>query len=460
MEKKPELLENITMATFTPRAFRDRYPYIIRNKETGEIKIGTFIPFGDDTDRTRIRFTCFEENLEDSIVAIEIPDVDKYEFMKATVNNIKEVIYNMNDTKEESTSDEISDAESFILNRFRNSIRRNYGPQNIAYAINEHNDESKNDKNIDTIIDPDKMSRLVHNLSKFGCSLIDSVGKDNPYGSNVNSLAKCLGTVLTRTIDYNKKETIVSDNTNLDDINKLFRNPGDEISDFVSIKRFYYKRTYVKNETEDTDTISILIPNPLFMNLPYDMIKALGYKVHPMFIDKIGNVRNEICIGKTITKLGEKDLSESITMYMASGLQMLYFIEHGLKRTSPDFHGIRALYGRYFVKISDAYFDEDNYLIIDDKNTYIKACAESGFITRFKQFEDFRGALFIPENCDENNEDLCDSYYYHPFEDEDNILLLGGWYGGSYAGPFFWNYYRASSSHATADVGARLWYYM
>ncbi len=429
MKKKPELLENITMATFTPRAFRDRYPYIIRNKETGEIKIGTFIPFGDDTDRTRIRFTCFEENLEDSIVAIEIPDVDKYEFMKATVNNIKEVIYNMNDTKDESTS-------------------------------NNKSDESKSDKNIDTDIDPDKMSRLVHNLSKFGCSLIDSVGKDNPYGSNVNSLAKCLGTVLTRTIDYNKKETIVSDNTNLDDINKLFSDPGDEISDYVSIKRFYYKRTYVKNDKEDTDTISILIPNQLCMILPDDIeIEELGYRVHPMFIDKIGNVRDEIYIGKTITKLGEKDLSESITMYMASGLQMLYFIEHGLKRTSPDFHGIRALYGIPFVKISDAYFDKDNYLIIGDKNTYIKACAKSGFITRFKQYNDFRGSLFIPEMCNENDEELCDSYYYHPFEDEDNVLLLGGWNGGSDTGTFFWNC-NITSSYVAADVGARLWYYM
>lgn len=460
MEKKPELLENITTAIFTPLAFMDKYPYIIRNKETGEIRIGTYIFVDDGRDKTELRFKFFKDNLDEgtTMCRIKISNVDKFEFMKATADNMKEVIYNMNDTKEESTSNNKFEEEKLDQNDCHNKMRRKYDPQNISSVINKHNDESKSDKNIDTGIDPDKMSRLVDNLSKLGCGLINSVGKDDADGSNINSLAKRFGTVLTRTIDYNKKETIVSDNTNLDDINKLFGDPGDKISDYVSIKQFYYKRTYVKNETEDTDVISILIPHPLFMNLPYEMIKALGYKIHPMFIDKDGNVRDEIYIGKTITKLGEKDLSESITMYMASGLQMLYFIEHGLKRASTDFHGIRALYGRYFVKISDAYFDEDNYLVIRGKDTYIKAYDERGFVTRFKQYDDFRSCLFIPEMCNENDKELCDSYYCHPFKDEDNILLLGGWYGSSNAGAFCWACH--TSSGASADVGARLWYYM
>lgn len=425
MEIDYKNISDEVVSKFNAEEFISDYPYIIKNKETGETIIGTLCE--GNYEYFSLTFNIFNEVGEISEFSINVNDANKYEFMKPITHEnrfMKDPI----EEKDESTS-------------------------------NNKSDESKSDKNIDDGIDPDTMSRLMDYLSKLGCSLIDSVGKDDPDGSNVNSLAKRLGTVLTRMIDYNKKETIVSDNTNLDDINKLFRDPGDEISDFVSIKRFYYKRTYVKNETEDTDTISILIPHPLFMNLPYEMIKSLGYKVHPMFIDKIGNVRDEIYIRKTITKLGEKDLSESITMYMASGLQMLYFIEHGLKRTSPDFHGIRALYGIPFVKISDAYFDKDNYLIIGDKNTYIKACAKSDFITRFKQYNDFRGSLFIPEMCNENDEELCDSYYYHPFEDEDNVLLLGGWNGGFDTGTFSWNC-NITSSYVAADIGARLWYYM
>lgn len=423
MEIDYKNISDEVVSKFNAEEFISDYPYIIKNKETGKTIIGTLCE--GNYEYFSLTFNIFNDAGEMSEFSINVNEANKYEFMKPIMKDSIE--------ETENVPDEISDEEK---------------------------DESKSDKNINSGIDPDKMSRLVDNLSKFGCRLIDSVGKDNPYGSNVNSLAKCLGTVLTRTIDYNKKETIVSDNTNLDDINKLFRDPADKISDYVSIKRFYYKRTYVKNDKEDTDTISILIPNQLFMNLPYEMINALGYKVHPMFIDKDGDVRDEIYIGKTITKLGEKDLSESITMYMASGLQMLYFIEHGLKRTSYVFHGIRALYGRYLVKISDAYFDKDNCLIIGDKNTHVKAHDERGFVTRFKQYNDFRSCLFIPENCDENDEKLCDSYYCHPFEGENNSLLLGGrWTYGSIAGAFDWNCVNTSSS-ACASIGARLWYYM
>lgn len=429
MEIKHKTISDEVVSKFNAEEFVSDYPYIIKNRETGETIIGTLCE--GNYEYFSLTFNIFNEAGEMSEFSINVNEANKYEFMKPiTCENLL-----MKDSLEETEDvpDEISDEEK---------------------------DESKSDKNIDSGIDPDKMSRLVDNLSKLGCSLIDSVDKDDPDGSNVNSLAKRFGTVLTRTIDYNKKETVISDNTNLDDINKLFGALGDEISDYVSIKRFYYKRTYVKNETEDTDTISILIPHPLFMNLPYEMIKSLGYKVHPMFIDKDGYVRDEIYIGKTITKLGEKDLSDSITMYMASGLQMLYFIERGLKRTSPDFHGIRALYGGYTVKISDAYFDKDNCLIIGGRNTHVKAHDERGFVTRFKQYNDFRSCLFIPENCDENDEKLCDSYYCYPFKDENDSLLLGGrWAGRSNVGAFYWHCHN-TSSYASANIGARLWYYM
>ena len=172
MEIKYKAISNETVSKFNAEEFVSDYPYVIKNKETGETIIGTLCE--GNYEYFSLTFNIFNEAGEMSEFSINVNEANKYEFMKPiTCENLF-----MKDSIEEKENvpDEIS---------------------------NEEKDESTSDNKSD--------------------------------GSNVNSMAKRFGTVLTRTIDYNKKETVVSDNTNLDDINKLFGDPGDKISDYVSI---------------------------------------------------------------------------------------------------------------------------------------------------------------------------------------------------------------------------------
>lgn len=223
--------------------------------------------------------------------------------------------------------------------------------------------------------------------------------------------------------------------------------------------RNHIEERYVTNEENDiTELFSVISISSILIHqfayrvsyiddgniVRYEIISSLnsevpeGFKVHPMFWDSKGNkFKRNVCISKNVEHFGQTDLSMSWTIQIASGLQMLYFIEHGLNSIPCDeYHGIHA-----FIKptnyqyISNAKVDVSDGLIIDDKETHISLPSASGFIWSFYQDVTHNyDWLFIPyaivDSIVAHSERFCDSYYMSPPQPRANQE-----YQLSYGGP-------------------------
>lgn len=107
MEIKHKTISDEVVSKFNAEEFVSDYPYIIKNKETGETIIGTLCE--GNYEYFSLTFNIFNEAGEMSEFSINVNEANKYEFMKPiTCENLL-----MKDPIEETENvpDEISDEE-------------------------------------------------------------------------------------------------------------------------------------------------------------------------------------------------------------------------------------------------------------------------------------------------------------------------------------------------------------
>ena len=263
---------------------------------------------------------------------------------------------------------------------------------------------------------------------------IDLNASDNDEPEELSDEDKEEPKIYTRSIVYydtrnHIKERYVTNEEN--DLSELFisKSYGQ-----ILIKQFAYKVSYIDDGN--------VVKYEIWPSRVWDDESKIpeGFRVHPMFWDsKTNRFIYNVCISKNVEWLGADDLSVSWTIQIASGLQMLYFIEHGLN-SYPDtsYHGIED-----FIKptkyqyISNAKVDVFNTLVIDDEGTHISLPSTSGFVWSFYQDMTHKyDWLFIPYAIVDDNvarlERFCDSYYMSP-----PPLRANQEYQLSYGGPHY-----------------------
>lgn len=224
--------------------------------------------------------------------------------------------------------------------------------------------------------------------------------------------AKPNGPIYTRSIVYHDTRNSIDE--------RYVTNEENDITELFSVKslssilihQFAYRVSYI----DDGNIVKYEIIPSLNSEVPE------GFKVHPMFWDSKGNkFKRNVCISKNVDHFGQTDLSISWTIQIASGLQMLYFIEHGLNsRPNTSYHEIKD-----FIKpskyqyISNVKVDTFDALVIDEEETHISLPSASGFVWSFYQDETHKyDWLFIPYAVVDSNvahsERFCDSYYMSP----------------------------------------------
>lgn len=241
--------------------------------------------------------------------------------------------------------------------------------------------------------------------------------------------AKPNGPIYTRSIVYHDtrnhiEERYVTNEEN--DLTELFISRS---YDSILIKQFAYKVSYI----DDGNIVKYeIIPSRVWEE---DKSKIPeGFRVHPMFWDnKANKFKYNVCISKNVEHLEADDLSISWTIQIASGLQMLYFIEYGLNsRPYASYHGIEDFINpKKYQYISNAKVDTFGTLVIDEEGTYISLPSASGFIWSFYQDTTHKyDWLFIPYAIVDVNvahfERFCDSYYVSPRENQECQLSYGG----------------------------------
>ena len=237
--------------------------------------------------------------------------------------------------------------------------------------------------------------------------------------------------IYTRSIVYHDTRNNINERyvtTEENDLSEFFCF-GCESDDSILIKQFAYKVSYIDKGN--------IVKYEIFSSLAIDENSKVpeGFRVHPMFWDKENNkFKYNIRISKNVEHFGQTDLSMSWTIQIASGLQMLYFIEHGLNSIThcDGYHGIHS-----FIKpanyqyISNAKVDVSGALVIDDEETHILLPTASGFVYSFYQDVSHNyDWLFIPYAIVDSNighsERFCDSYYVSPRENQKCQLSYGG----------------------------------
>ena len=275
---------------------------------------------------------------------------------------------------------------------------------------------------------------------------IDLNASDNEEVEELSDEEKEEPKIYTRSIVYHDtrnriEERYVTNEEN--DLSELFISNS---YDSILIKQFAYKVSYI----DDGNIVKYeIIPSRVWddkSKIPE------GFRVHPMFWDsKANKFKYNVCISKNVEWLGADDLSISWTIQIASGLQMLYFIEHGLNSCSgTSYHGIED-----FIKptkyqyISNAKVDTFA-LVIDDEETYISLPSTSGFVWSFYQDKTHKyDWLFIPYVIVDDKvarlEHFCDSYYMSP-----PPMRANQEYQLSYGGP----HYKGCNSYGPFTITA------
>lgn len=243
------------------------------------------------------------------------------------------------------------------------------------------------------------------------------------------------GPIYTRSIVYhdtrnNIDERYVTNEKN--DLSEILFYERSKSDDSILIRQFAYKVSYI----DDGNIVKYEIIPSLVINGRSNLPE--GFRVHPMFWDKENDkFKYNILISKNVAHFGQTDLSMSWTIQIASGLQMLYFIEHGLNSIPCDeYHGIHTfIKPKNYQYISNAKVDVSNGLVIDDEETHISLPSTSGFVWSFYQDVTHKyDWLFIPyvitDSIVAHSERFCDSYYMSPPQPRANQE-----YQLSYGGP-------------------------
>lgn len=276
---------------------------------------------------------------------------------------------------------------------------------------------------------------------------IDLNASDNEEVEELDDKAKEAPKIYTRSICYHDKRNHIEERyvTNEEnDLSELFISKS---NDTILVKQFAYKVSYIDEGN--------IVKYEVWPFRVWDDESKIpeGFRVHPMFWDNKANrfVYN-ICISKNVEWVGANDLSVSWTIQIASGLQMLYFIEYGLNsRPDTSYHGIKDFINpTKYQYVSNAKIDTFNALVIDDEETHILLPSTSGFIWSFYQDKTHKyDWLFIPYVIVDDNvarlERFCDSYYMSPPPPRANQE-----YQLSYGGP----HYKDCKSYGPFTIAA------
>jgi hypothetical protein len=275
-------------------------------------------------------------------------------------------------------------------------------------------------------------------ISMFGiCQGMYTIEKPLPFDLNAsdNEEVKELDDeekeepkIYTRSIVYHDTRNNINERyvtTEENDLSELFISKS---NNSILIRQFAYKVSYI----DDGNIVKYeIIPSRAF-----DETSKIpeGFKVHPMFWNRKANrFIYSVCISKNVEIPGANDLSMSWTIQIASGLQMLYFIEYGLNsRPYASYHGIEDFINpTKYQYISNAKVDIFGALVIDEVETHISLPSTSGFVWSFYQDTTHKyDWLFIPYAIVDNNvahlERFCNSYYVSPRENQECQLSYGG----------------------------------
>ena len=198
-----------------------------------------------------------------------------------------------------------------------------------------------------------------------------------------------------------------------------------ELTHMTKINQFLYKVDRIITPDEDYVTYSILYPISESDKREY---MEKGWRIHPMFNNKKSACyENSVFLMKkhVIDADFDIDKSDSITIEILSGLQLLYLIEYGLNekdnKTPGKYAGIEYVNGA--IVISNAYANTHNELIIND-DVAVKLNDTTGYITRFKYWNDEFDWLFFPEETF-RLPSICDSTYTGPTKNMKNLIKWG-----------------------------------
>ena len=341
-------------------------PYVLENKINKERTIVTL----KTIDSHGLAFVAWDAYPCKTII-LSAADVGKYDIYKADLKDGAWLIF-----KDDSVSASISPDIS------------NVTMQKIREIVNSGEDALLN-QSFDNVI---KIP-----INETNCALTGSI-------------------VCYRKIDYKNQKTDEC-------VTKCIEYFYTERAHMTKINQFLYKVNRVKTPEEDYVTYSILYPVSESDKREY-MDK--GWKIHPMF-----NNKKSACYENSVVLMGKHvidanfDESDSITIEILSGLQLLYLIEYGLNekdnKTPGKYAGIEYVNGQ--IVISNAYTNTTNELIIDDDVT-VKINDVTGYISRFKYWDEEYDWLLFPEETSKEPT-ICDTSYIGPSKTIINKIKWG-----------------------------------
>jgi hypothetical protein len=155
-----------------------------------------------------------------------------------------------------------------------------------------------------------------------------------------------------------------------------------------------------------------------------------GWKIHPMFYNKEnGCYMHSVVINTKKHKYVDTNECDtmSLTIEIVSGLQLLYLIEFGTRKTDGEciYHGIEYNHGP--ILLSNAYTDECNLLSINNKDTGVIVLPGAGYISRFMYWNEEYDWLLLPNKMREKY-DLCDSWCIGSALGKKNSIKWGEYY--------------------------------
>ena len=224
-----------------------------------------------------------------------------------------------------------------------------------------------------------------------------------------------------RTFDYITETDYTLNNKN-NCLTNIFASDG--VS--VVIKQFLYRVDRVINEEKNEDYCFYAIALPTSEAEEREFLLN-GWKIHPMFFDKKRTLyMDKVLISKDKHLYASNPVWGSVTLEIVSGLQLLYFIEFGtMIEDRTEYRGIVWDSGE--ILVSNAKINEDNLLIIDDKNTGIEIPKGRmfGYVSKFSYVREYDW-LFMPLELKEKYH-ICDSTFMIPTNvNVDSALLWGG----------------------------------
>lgn len=381
-------LENIIVNKFDTNHVDliENMPYVLENTKTNERQIATLASCGDN----HLVFSMWEKDGNSSgghtktIVLSPSDVIEGYNIYKADLRDAMRI--------------HIEDTNKFSLPLCEETIQR------IKDSINNPPDDPI------FLAIPQTIKDVFLNQNFSG-----------PVTGTINekNCPPTCTTICHRVIDY--KEGI-SEGLTIGIEN--FYNVDTE-SGVTAIKQFLYKVTRIKDNVEDQVQYEIMLPVSESDKRDY---MNDGWKIHPMFYNKDnGCYMHSVVIKKRHVMDFTHKKEDSITIQILSGLQLLYLIEFGLNQNpnldSSTYAGIE--YNDGYIVISNAYTDEKNHLVIDDKNqTPFIVYSESGYISRFMYWSEEYDWLFLPEETTDKPT-LTDSSFAGPSRHLNNIILWG-----------------------------------